>query len=312
MSAPHRGSPDRAHRFRRPCAAAGYIETERRGSVGRWLIAVAVLAVLTVVVTIAINMFGGSTRDVQVPDVSGQVSADAIADAAEPRLQDPHPAEAGLQRPARPRDRHRPGRRTRRSAPATRSPSTSPPGPSSARCPTSANLSYADAVEQAHRRRLRELQAASSSPSTPEMKDKVLGTNPAGQPDVGDHQRDHHRRRRGPGDPAGPRRARARPPRAAEQILYGVRLHQDHSRSTVDSTLPAGQVVGTNPPAGQVVAGRHRDSDAGVAGQSVHHARPARHVLGRRRAAAAGAGLDRRARQGRRRRRTAGSAQTRS
>ncbi len=49
-----------------------YIERERRGSVGRWLIAVAVLAVLTVVVTLAINMFGGSTRDVQVPDVRGQ------------------------------------------------------------------------------------------------------------------------------------------------------------------------------------------------------------------------------------------------
>jgi len=52
---------------------------ERGGSVGRWLIAVAVLAVLTVVVTVAINMFGGSTRDVQVPDVRGQLENDAIA-----------------------------------------------------------------------------------------------------------------------------------------------------------------------------------------------------------------------------------------
>jgi serine/threonine-protein kinase len=57
-----------------------YIEPERRGSVARWLIAVAVLAVLTVVVTIAINMFGNNTRDVQVPDVRGQASADAIAE----------------------------------------------------------------------------------------------------------------------------------------------------------------------------------------------------------------------------------------
>src|SRR5439155_23939675 len=48
----------------------GYQEKEERGgSVGRWLIAVAVLAVLTVVVRVAINMFGGNTRDVQVPDV---------------------------------------------------------------------------------------------------------------------------------------------------------------------------------------------------------------------------------------------------
>ena len=37
------------------------------------------LAVLTIVVVIAINTFGGNTRDVQVPDVRGQVSADAIA-----------------------------------------------------------------------------------------------------------------------------------------------------------------------------------------------------------------------------------------
>jgi eukaryotic-like serine/threonine-protein kinase len=57
-----------------------YIEKERRGSVGRWLIAVAVLAVLTVVVTLAINMMGGDTRNVAVPDVSGKVSADAIAE----------------------------------------------------------------------------------------------------------------------------------------------------------------------------------------------------------------------------------------
>jgi serine/threonine-protein kinase len=52
---------------------------ERSGSVGRWLIAVAVLAVLTVVVTVAINMFGGSTRDVQVPDVTGKTKDDAVA-----------------------------------------------------------------------------------------------------------------------------------------------------------------------------------------------------------------------------------------
>ncbi|MDV3123357.1 Stk1 family PASTA domain-containing Ser/Thr kinase [Mycobacterium sp. 21AC1] len=51
----------------------------RNTSVARWLIAVAVLAVLTVVVTVAINMIGGSPRDVQVPDVSGQNAADATA-----------------------------------------------------------------------------------------------------------------------------------------------------------------------------------------------------------------------------------------
>ena len=54
-------------------------EGDGRSSVARWLVAVAVLAVLTVAVTIAINVFGGNTRDVQVPDVAGQASADAIA-----------------------------------------------------------------------------------------------------------------------------------------------------------------------------------------------------------------------------------------
>ncbi|MGB0438130.1 MAG: Stk1 family PASTA domain-containing Ser/Thr kinase [Mycobacterium sp.] len=58
---------------------ARYEERRRRGSVARWLAAVAILAVVTVVVTISINTFGGTTRSVAVPDVSGQVSDDAIA-----------------------------------------------------------------------------------------------------------------------------------------------------------------------------------------------------------------------------------------
>jgi serine/threonine-protein kinase len=63
-----------------PRTQPDYDEKEDRGgSVGRWLIAVAVLAVLTVVVTVAINMFGGNTRDVQVPDVTKQLENDAIA-----------------------------------------------------------------------------------------------------------------------------------------------------------------------------------------------------------------------------------------
>ncbi len=53
---------------------------ERGGSIGRWLVAGAILAVLTVVVALAINMVGGKPRPVQVPDVRGRVSADAIAE----------------------------------------------------------------------------------------------------------------------------------------------------------------------------------------------------------------------------------------
>ncbi|WP_445167846.1 Stk1 family PASTA domain-containing Ser/Thr kinase [Mycolicibacterium sp. Dal123E01] len=57
-----------------------YVENDRAGgSIGRWLIAVAILAILTVVVTIGINMVSGSPRDIQIPDVRGQSQADAIA-----------------------------------------------------------------------------------------------------------------------------------------------------------------------------------------------------------------------------------------
>jgi beta-lactam-binding protein with PASTA domain/predicted Ser/Thr protein kinase len=60
-----------------PTHQTGY--GQRGGSIRRWLIAVAVLAVLTVVVTIGINMIGANPRDQQVPDVTGQLRDDAIA-----------------------------------------------------------------------------------------------------------------------------------------------------------------------------------------------------------------------------------------
>ena len=76
-------------------------QRDRSGSVGRWLIAVAVLAVLTVVVTVAINMIGR-----QHPRRAGaRCRRPGVRRcdrrAAEPRLQDPHAA-APRQRPCRP------------------------------------------------------------------------------------------------------------------------------------------------------------------------------------------------------------------
>lgn len=59
-------------------AAYDYDGTPRR-SIGRWLIALATVSILTVVVAVAINLGGGKPRAVQVPDVRGQVSADATA-----------------------------------------------------------------------------------------------------------------------------------------------------------------------------------------------------------------------------------------
>ena len=62
-------------------AAYEFQDARRGGAVGRGLIALAILSILTVVVGLAINLSGGGKpRAVQVPDVRGKVSADAIAE----------------------------------------------------------------------------------------------------------------------------------------------------------------------------------------------------------------------------------------
>ena len=181
-----------------------YVERERGGSVGRWLIAVAALAVLTVVVTIAINMIGGDPRDVQVPDVKGQASADAIAalqnagfktrtqqkpDSTVPPdhvINTDPDADTSVER--RRRDHHQ---RVHR-----------PGAARGARCVV-ADLRRGGA--QAHRRRLRELQAGVLIVAAGD-EGQGAGHQSAGQSDHGDHQRDHHRGGLRSADPGGPRR----------------------------------------------------------------------------------------------------------
>lgn len=226
-----------------------YYERERRGSVTRWLIAVAVLAVLTVVVTLAINMFGGTTRDVQVPDVSGQASADAIAE-----LQN---------RGFRTRTQQKPDSNVAPDHVISTDPAANASvdagdeitinvstGPEQREIPDVRSLSYDEAVEKLTDAGFTNFRP-SSSPSTPEMKDKVLGTNPpvnqtsaitneitivlgAGPetrpiPDVKGQSQD-----------------------SAVQILTASGFTKTIPVE-VDDTSPAGQLVGTNPPAGQTV-----------------------------------------------------------
>jgi eukaryotic-like serine/threonine-protein kinase len=149
---------------------------ERSGSVGRWLIAVAVLAVLTVVVTVAINMFGGSTRDVQVPDVKGKLENDAIA-----ILQN-----AGFKTTTeRNPDSTIPPNKVIGTDPSagtsvgagdeiTLNVST---GPEQREVVDCKGVSYADCVQKLSSAGFGKFRA-SPSPSTPEMKDKVLATIP--------------------------------------------------------------------------------------------------------------------------------------
>jgi serine/threonine-protein kinase len=146
------------------------------GSVGRWLIAVVALAVLTVVVTIAINTVGGNTRNVQVPDVRGQASADAIA-----ALQNRGFKTRTQQKP----DSKVPPDHVIGTDPAanasvgagdeiTLNVST---GPEQREVPDVSSLSYAAAVKKLKAAGFARFKRV-DSPSTPELEDLVVATNP--------------------------------------------------------------------------------------------------------------------------------------
>ena len=196
---------------------------ERGRSVGRWLIAVAVLAVLTVVVTIAINMFGGEPATCRCPTCSGQASADAIA-----TLQNRGFKTRTQQKPDStvPPDHvigTDPGANTSVGAgdEITINVST---GPEQREVPDVAVADLRRRGQEAQGRRLRAVQA---EPVTVDARAQGPGDRhqPAGQPDVGDHERDHHHRRFRAGDQAGPRR-RGPDGRVGQQNLDGVRVHQ--------------------------------------------------------------------------------------
>ncbi len=146
------------------------------GSIGRWMILVAILAILTVVVTVAINMVGGNPRDVQVPDVRGQGSADAIA-----ALQNKGFKIRTQQKPdnlVQPDHVINTDPSGNSSAGAgdeiTINVST---GPEQREVPDVAALSYADAVKKLTGAGFGKFKQA-DAPSTPEQKDRVLSTNP--------------------------------------------------------------------------------------------------------------------------------------
>ncbi|CPR12762.1 serine/threonine protein kinase [Mycobacterium bohemicum DSM 44277] len=222
-------------------------ETAR--SVSRWIGVVAVLAVLTVVVVIAFNTFGGSTRDVQVPDMRGQVSADAIA-----ALQNRGFKTRTLQKP----DSTIPPDHVIGTDPAANSSvgagdeitinvST---GPEQREVPDVSSLSYSDAVTKLKAAGFSKFKQ-STSPSTPELLGKVIGTNPpANQTSaitnvitvvVGS----------GPETKQVPDVAGQTVDVAQKNLnVYGF---SKFSQTDVDSTRPAGEVIGTNPPKGQTV-----------------------------------------------------------
>ncbi|MBW0012886.1 Stk1 family PASTA domain-containing Ser/Thr kinase [Mycobacterium sp.] len=219
------------------------------GSIGRWVVAVVVLAVLTVGVVIGFNTFGGGTREVQVPDVRGQVSADAIA-----ALQNRGFKTRTLQKPDStvPPDHvisTDPGANSSVSAgdEITINVST---GPEQREVPDVSSLSYNDAVTKLKAAGFSKFKQA-NSPSTPDLLGKVIGTNPpANQTSaitnvitviIGS----------GPETKQIPDVAGQTVDIAEKNLtVYGF---TKFSQAPVDSIRPAGEVLGTNPSKGQTV-----------------------------------------------------------
>ena len=193
--------------------------------------------------------FGGTTRDVQVPDMRGQVSADAIA-----ALQNRGFKTRTLQKPDStvPPDHvisTDPGANASVSAgdEVTINVST---GPEQREVPDVSSLSYTDAVTKLKAAGFSKFKQA-NSPSTPELLGKVIGTNPpANQTSaitnvitviVGS----------GPEVKQVPDVAGQTVDVAQKNLtVYGF---TKVTQTQVDSTRPAGEVIGTSPPKGQTV-----------------------------------------------------------
>ena len=249
MASPGRGDL-RPHPAHLPRQASGYGERDRGQSVGRWLIAVAVLAVLTVVVTIAINMIGGGSRDVQVPDVRGQSSDDAVV-----ALQN-----AGFKtRTEQTPDSKVPPGDVIDTEPAantsvdagdeiTINVST---GPEQREIPDVSSLSYAEAVKKLSDAGFGRFKQ-SPSPSTPELKDRVVGTLPPANQTSAITNEIAIVVGTGPESRPVPD-VKAQSVESAQQVLNASGFVKSVPVE-VDSPEPAGQVVGTNPPAGQTAA----------------------------------------------------------
>ena len=220
-----------------------------RGSVGRWLVAAAILAILTVVVTLAINMVGGKPRAVQVPDVRGQVSADAIAS-----LQNKGFKIRTQQKP----DNTVPPDHVIKTDPAGNSSVNAgdeilisvSTGPEQREVPDVSALSYAEAVKKLTAAGFGKFKQ-SEAPSNPDQKDKVLNTVPPANQTSAITNEITIVIGTGP-------RTREIPDVGGETADLATKNLNTLGfptvlTATVDSTDPAGQVLATEPAAGAAV-----------------------------------------------------------
>ncbi|WP_018602960.1 Stk1 family PASTA domain-containing Ser/Thr kinase [Mycobacterium sp. 155] len=222
---------------------------DRNASIGRWLIAVAVLAVLTVVVTVAINMIGDRPRDVQVPDVTGQTADDAVA-ALQNRGFRTH-----IDRQP---DNTVPPEKVISTDPAANSQAsagddvaiTVSTGPNQALVPDVTGLSPVQARDKLKAAGF-EKYKESPSASTPEQKDKVIATIPPANQTSAITNEITIVVGSGPGSKIVPDCA-GQSPDVCKQIFNAAGFPNTVSVD-VDSPQPKGQVVGTEPASEQNV-----------------------------------------------------------
>jgi len=228
-----------------------YRSTDRASTpIGRWLIAAAILAVLTVVVTVAINLIGGKPHDQQIPDVRGLAQADAVAN-----LQNRGFKTRTQQRPdSTVAPDHvigtEPAANTSVAAgdEITINIST---GPEQREVPDVSKLSPADAMAKLQSAGFRNIQQTVSQ-SLPEQKDRVIATNPPAHQTsaitnvitiiVGS----------GPGLVPIPD-VNGQTVDIATKNLNTVGFTTILT-APVDSPKPAGEIIGTDPPAGTPTA----------------------------------------------------------
>lgn len=249
LASPYSNAPTGQQTGPMPRHELDFTRDRNPGSVGRWLIAVAVLAVLTVIVTILINTFGGNTRNVQVPDVRGQASADAIA-----TLQNRGFKTRTQQKPDStvPPDHvigTDPSANTAVGAGDEITVNVST-GPEQREVPDVSSLSYASAVKKLKAAGFGRVKQA-NSPSTPEMKDRVIGTNPPANQTSAITNEITVIVGSGPATKQVPAVSGQTVELAQQNLtVYGF---TKFTQAAVDSPRPAGEVVGTNPPADATV-----------------------------------------------------------
>jgi len=154
-----------------------YVPKERNPAIGRWFAIVAVLAVLTVVVTVLLNFVGGNPRDVQIPDLRGQKYDEAVVSLQNLGFKTVRSQQPDSEVPVGDVISTDPAANTAaaRDDQITINVST---GPQQAEVPDcTANLTYAQCASKLKAAGFEKVrQSPSSSPVVP--KDVVIGTNP--------------------------------------------------------------------------------------------------------------------------------------